>query len=337
MLLVSGDIRRRTGGNLYDRKMERACRRAGLALRILSVRSTPEARSALARLEPRVIVIDSIAIAIAAPLVRWAHETLHARVIALMHMQTAVRGTRALLRAADRVVAVSPELAGMLARAGVPRSRMAVIPPGSDGIPRMPRRKSPFHESRPVAREHRPLRVLSVANWSRSKGIATLVAAVAHVPEVRLDLVGDAGSGAYRDSVLARIRSSRLASRVVIHGTLDERSLARLYAQADVFALPTEREGYGIVFAEALRHGLPIIAADIDPVRRLVGDAGVFMPPRRVRPLVSALRLMTDAWLRARVARSARVRARALPRWTASQALFVALVRREMHVAVAGR
>src|SRR5712691_2301592 len=150
--------------------MERACRRAGLALGIVSVGSTSEARSALARLEPRVIVIDSIAIAIAAPLVRWAHETLHARVIALMHMPTAARGTPAVLRAADRVVAVSPDLARTFARAGVPRSRLTVIEPGSDGIPRMPRRKSPPHESRGVAREHRPVRVLSVANWSRAKG-----------------------------------------------------------------------------------------------------------------------------------------------------------------------
>jgi glycosyltransferase involved in cell wall biosynthesis len=123
----------------------------------------------------------------------------------------------------------------------------------------------------------------------------------------------------------------------VVHGALDERALARRYAQADVFALPTEREGYGIVFAEALRHGMPIIAGDIDPVRRIVGDAGVFVPPRRVRPLITALRLMTDAWLRGRLARSARVRARALPRWRTSQLLFVALVRHEMHVAIAGR
>lgn len=317
--------------------MESACRRAGLALRLVSARSTSEARSALARLKPRVIVVDSIAIPIAAPLARWAHQTLHARVIALMHMPTTARGTRAVLRTADRVVAVSPDLARALARAGVPRTRLTVIEPGSDAIPRAPRRRAPPRGARATPREQGLLRVLAVANWSPTKGIATLVAAAAKVPEMRLDLVGDVGSGAYRDSVLARIRSGGLAGRVVIHGALDERSLASRYAQADIFALPTEREGYGIVFAEALRQGLPIIAADIAPVRRVVGDAGVFVPPRRVRPLVTALRLMTNAWLRGRLARSARVRARALPRWRTSQLLFVALVRHEMHVAASGR
>jgi glycosyltransferase involved in cell wall biosynthesis len=282
-------------------------------------------------------VIDSIAIAVAAPLVGWAQQTLHARVIALMHMSTAARGTRAVLRAADRVVAVSPDLARTLTRAGVPRSRVTVIEPGSDAIPRAPRRTAPARSARAAPQAGGPLRVLCVANWSPTKGVATLVAAVAQVPELRLDLVGDIGAGAYRDSLLALIRSRGLRGRAVVHGALDERALALRYAQADVFALPTEREGYGIVFAEALRHGLPIIAADIEPVRRIVGDAGVFVPPRRVRPLVTALRLMTDAWLRRRLARSARIRARALPRWTTSRDLFVALVRREMHVAVAGR
>lgn len=324
MLLVSGDVTRRTGGNLYDRRMERACRRAHLPLRILSVGSTAQARTALARLRPRVIVIDSIAIPIAQPLVRWARRELGARVLALMHMSTATRGKRAVLRAADHVVAVSADLARTLALAGVPRSRLTVIPPGSDGIPRAPRR-----------RRDGGVRILAVANWSRTKGIATLVAAAARVPEVSLDLVGDTGTGTYRDLVLARIGSDRLAERVVVHGALEGRALARRYAEADVFALPTEREGYGIVFAEALAHGLPVIAPDISAVRSIVGDAGLFVPPGRMRPLASALRLMTDAWLRRRLATAARIRARALPRWAGSEAAFVALVETDMRAAVA--
>jgi glycosyltransferase involved in cell wall biosynthesis len=326
VLLVSGDIARRTGGNLYDRRMERACRRAGVALRIVSVASTAQARTALARAKPRVVLIDSIAIPIAAPLVPWIREDLHARLVALMHMRTDARGARVVLRAADRVVAVSPDLARALARAGVPRSRLAVIPPGSDGIPHLARAKRGARD--------RELRVLAVANWSSSKGIATLVSAAAHVPYLRLDLVGDTGTGAYRDRVYALIRSHGIEGRVFIHGSLGERALARRYADADVFAVPTEREGYGIVFAEALVRGLPIVAADIASVRAIVGDAGVFVPSRRVRPLAAALRLMTDPWLRRRLAKAARVKARALPRWMTSQRTFVAVVRDEIGMAV---
>ena len=328
MLLVSGDLQRRTGGNLYDRRMERACRRAGVPLRIVSVDSTARARAVLARLRPRVIVIDSIAIPVAAPLLRWMRKELGVRIVALMHMPTNARGTRELLRAADRVVAVGPDLGRAL---GVSRARLVVIPPGSDGVPRVSRAA---HASRRGAGR---LRVLAVANWSPAKGIATLVAAAARLPEVQLDLVGDVGRGAYSDAVLARIRADDLGGRVVVHGSLGERALARRYAEADVFALPTQREGYGIVFAEALAHGLPVIGADIASVRAIVGDAGLFVPPHTVRPLVSALRLATDAWLRRRLARNARERARALPSWAASQAAFVGLVRNELHSAVAGR
>ena len=327
MLLVSGDIARRTGGNLYDRRMERACRRAGLPFRIVAVRSTAQARAELRRLRPCVIVIDSIAITIVAPLIGWIRRELRARVVLLMHMPTRARGTRALLGAADRVVAVSSDLARTLALQGVPRSRLSVIPPGSDGVPRVARRTG--------KRRSDILRVLAVANWSPTKGIANLVAAVAKVPEVHLDLVGDPGKSPYREAVRARIKSHGLGGRVVVHGTLDERALARRYAEADVFALPTDREGYGTVFGEALAHGLPVIAVDIAPVRTMVGDAGLFVPPRSVRSLVAALRLMSDAWLRRRLAKNARVRARVLPRWAASQAAFVALISHEVRAAVA--
>jgi hypothetical protein len=118
---VAGDIARRTGGNLYDRRVARACARAGVPLRTISVRSTAQARSELARLRPRLIVIDSIAIPVAAPLMRWAHDDLGARVVALMHMPTHARGTRDVLRAADRVITVSRDLARAAARGGVPR------------------------------------------------------------------------------------------------------------------------------------------------------------------------------------------------------------------------
>jgi glycosyltransferase involved in cell wall biosynthesis len=174
------------------------------------------------------------------------------------------------------------------------------------------------------------VRVLTVANWSPSKGIATLVAAAARVPEVRLDLVGDTGPASYRDAVIARIRSSGMRERIFVHGSLGESALEQLYSRADAFALATEREGYGTVFAEAIRFGLPVIAADIGPVRDIAGDAGLYVPPRRVRPLVAALRLVTDAWLRRRLAAAARARARSLPTWRASEAAFVALARSEM-------
>ena len=324
---MSGDITRRTGGNLYDRRMERACRRAGIRLRIVSVASTARARAELARLGPRVVIIDSIAIRIAAPLLSWITADLGARVVALMHMPTSARGMREVLRTADRVVAVSSDLARTLVRAGASRARVTVIPPGSDGIARVSRGA--------LRRRGTALRVLAVANWSPSKGIVTLVSAAALVPGIHLDLVGDIGTGAYRATVLRLITESDLGSRVVVHGSLEDRALAVRYAAADVFALPTVREGYGIVFGEALAHGLPIVAADIASVRAIVGDAGLFVPPRRVRPIAAALRLMTDPWLRRRLASAARKRARGLPRWRTSEAAFVALLVHEIRAAEA--
>src|SRR5215210_8081224 len=117
-----------------------ACRRAGIGIRIVRVTSTGQTRARLARLRPRVVVIDSIAIAFAAPLSGWMRAELGARVVALMHMPTETRGTRELLRSSDRVIAVSNELARDLAKQGARRSRLTVISPGSDAIPHGPRR-----------------------------------------------------------------------------------------------------------------------------------------------------------------------------------------------------
>jgi glycosyltransferase involved in cell wall biosynthesis len=297
VLLVSGDVARRTGGNLYDRRMERACRRAGVRLRIVAVTSTAQARSELGWRRPRVVVIDSIAVAIAAPLLGWIRRELGARVVLLMHMPTRARGTRALLRAADHIVAVGPELARTLVQQGATRSRMSVIPPGCDGIPRVARRTRKGR--------NQPLRVVSVANWSPAKGIANLVVAAALVPDVHLDLVGDTGTHRYRDAVRARIRSNAIGARVVVHGALSERALARRYAEADIFALPTEREGYGIVFGEALVHGLPVIAADIPTVRAIVGRRRTVRTAAK-RPIARGRTTADDGYVAAAEAREER-------------------------------
>jgi glycosyltransferase involved in cell wall biosynthesis len=304
----------------------RACRDAGISVRVISARTTDDARTALARARPSIVIVDSIAIPIAAPLVTWMHRVLEARVIALMLMPSSARGTRTVLRGADRVVALSDHLARALVRIGVRRSSVSVIPPGRDGVERARRRVAANGQ----------LRALAVANWSPAKGIATLVAAVAQVPDVRLDLVGDVGRGAFADAVVARIRANGLADRVVVHGALAGRALARRYADADVFVLPTEREGYGIVFAEALDQGLPVIAADAGPVPDIVRGAGLLVPPRRVRPLADALRVMRDRRVRSRLAYAARKRARDLPSWSATGAAFVALIRDVMRSSVAG-
>jgi glycosyltransferase involved in cell wall biosynthesis len=105
---------------------------------------------------------------------------------------------------------------------------------------------------------------------------------------------------------------------------VDDAALGAAYAAADLFVLPSWYEGYGIVYAEALAHGLPIIACDVGPVPGLVGaEAATLLPPGEIGALSGALDLLLeDPALRSRMSAAARRRADYLPRWKDTVAAF---------------
>lgn len=85
----------------------------------------------------------------------------------------------------------------------------------------------------------------------------------------------------------------------------------RLLAAADVFVLPSEREGLSFAVLEAMAHGLAIVVADGPGNPEAVGEAGIVVAAGDVEALAAALRELTlDAALRARLGSAARDRAR---------------------------
>jgi len=258
----------------------------------------------------RLVLVDTIAAALATPHLAG----LRARGSEVVTVALMRQGAIPLAHRSDRVIAVGRALADELVAGGIDRREIVVIPPGRDAI-------------RPASRATIPGRVLSVANWTPGKGIHTVVAAVARVPDVSLDLVGDEPDPAYAARVRRLIASRGLAPRVRVYGSLGRAALERRYAAASIFALPTIREGYPIVFVEALAHGLPIVGCDIPAVREVTGGAAILVPPGRVTPLVAALRkLGSDEPFRSRLKRRSLARARQLPTWVESEARFVRAV-----------
>ena len=140
------------------------------------------------------------------------------------------------------------------------------------------------------------------------------------------------GAGKTRDSPtnisISGTWASGSGSWIGVYGALGASALERRYAAASIFALPSIREGYPIVFVEALAHGLPVVGCDIPAVREVTGGAAVLVPPGRVAPLAAALkRVVTDDRTRRSLARRSLLRARRLPTWTQSEARFVRAVR----------
>lgn len=308
---MSGEARRRTGGNLYDARMVAALRRAGIDTVVRSVASASGARRAIHAVAPRVVVVDSIAFAYAAPAL-----ASDAVVIALAHMHVAGRAARAVLARAHRVIAVSAPLAASLRALGA--RRVVVVPPGTDGVPLLP----------PARSRDGSLRAVCVANWSRAKGIDVLARASCELGAVRIELVGDEGRGAFRQRVLDLL--ARSGATVVRRGALGARGVASAYARADLAIVPSRTEGYGIAAGEAVRRALPVVASDLGVLRAVVGPAGVFAPAGDASALARRVSEMRDPARRRELARAARHQRRRLSRWREAERSFVRVVVAEL-------
>ncbi|HET7271107.1 MAG TPA: glycosyltransferase family 4 protein, partial [Rubrobacter sp.] len=226
-----------------------------------------------------------------------------------------------LLRA-DRLVAVSEHGRRLLQSRGVPPGRIHVVQPGFDHVPA----RGGFHVER-----YGPVRALCVAQWIPRKGILELVEAwrLHERPGAVLELVGETNAGpGYAAHVRAAIDAAPQDS-IVVSGSVDDEALGAAFASADLFVLPSRYEGYGIVYAEALAHGLPIVACDVGPVPDLVGrEAAILVESDDKEALAAALDLLLgDPKLRARMSAAASRRASSLPLWKSTVAGFEEVLR----------
>ncbi|CAA9398599.1 MAG: hypothetical protein AVDCRST_MAG22-1266 [uncultured Rubrobacteraceae bacterium] len=328
-----GDTDRLTGGYLYNRRLLDGLRENGVRVEeVVPCGADPAEQAAPGLsgvLEPArfdVVVVDALARIVVAPhLDGW--RSLRP-VVALVHELPGVADPSAAGRElpfethlflSDRLVAVSRHGRKVLLDRGVPAGRVAVVPPGFDGLER--RTGGP--------RGGEISRVLCVAQWIPRKGVLELVRAWRAGDRfgAGLDLVGETDADA---SYAARVREAVAGDpSITAHGPVTDATLAGLYASADLFALPSRYEGYGIVFAEALSFGLPVLACSVGPVPALVGEeAAVLVPPGDKDALFGALgRLLSDAGLREKMSAAALRRAAGLPRWGDTAKDFLGVLR----------
>jgi glycosyltransferase involved in cell wall biosynthesis len=342
-LVTLGDPGRVTGGYLYHRRVADAAPDHGAEVRFASVPDRPFPLAAatvprrLSAAPPAdVLVLDSIA---AAPVAPWlATRRGGPPVVGSLHQPPGGidhgpgrRWLQARLdllayRRARLLVVASDDLADQVAKAGVPRRLLRVVPPGCDVGPVPP-------GPAPDLRRGRRIALLSAGNWVARKGALELLEAFAPLRGelATLHLVGDPeAEPAYGRRVRERLARSDLAGRVVVHGVVPSDGMAALYAAADVFALASTREPFGTVYAEAMAAGLPVVGWRAGNLPHLAGSGheGLHVPVGDVPGLSAALRrLADDEGLRRRLAEGARRRAQSFPTWAESTARFFAVVR----------
>lgn len=111
------------------------------------------------------------------------------------------------------------------------------------------------------------LRLLYMGRLDPIKGLENLLDTMAHLDgRARLAVYG-AGDPDYTASL--HDRASRLGPRVTFHGHVEGEAKTRAFAEADLCVLPSFTENFGLVVAEALAHGVPVVASDRTPWRAL--------------------------------------------------------------------
>ncbi len=131
--------------------------------------------------------------------------------------------------------------------------------------------------------------LLYAGRLSPEKNVDTLVAALDACPGARLALVGD---GPDRE----RLEQLFAGRPVTFTGFLRGESLARAFASADVFVMPSTSETLGFVVLEAMSSGCPVVAARAGGIPDLVqhGENGLLYDPARPEELAGCLRELLD-------------------------------------------
>ncbi|RED12109.1 glycosyltransferase family 4 protein [Pontivivens insulae] len=328
---IPGDLNLPTGGYGYDRAMLAALPELEL-VHLTDLGLDPD-NAALERAARELagtgpIVIDGLALGV---LPAALLNSLNRPIIALCHhplgLETGLapdqatrlmESERAALSACAAVITTS-ERTGQILRTQFDVNDPVVIEPGI--------------ALRPVAaRGNTPPTLLTLASFTPRKGHDVLLGALERVADLPWQAVwaGAEPDEAWLNRIEEVIAASGLGARITRRGPVSDKARDEMLAGADLFVLPTHYEGYGMVFAEAMMAGLPILACAGGAVPDVVpGAAGHIVEPGDVVALGDRLRaLLTSQDQATRMAAAARAHALTLPSWSDQAALFAATIKR---------
>lgn len=325
---IPGDLKATTGGYAYDRQVIELLPAFGVPVSVLPLPGSfpsptrddlEETRRIIAkRSSDSVLIVDGLAYG-AFPESILAE--IKGRVIGLVHhplfLETGPPHARKVelkdseekaLKRANHVIVTSRATKRILTEnMGLPSEKITVAEPGTDPAQR-------------ATGTGAPLQILSVGAALPRKGYDLLVEALAPLKDIdwRLTIAGalDRHPQAV-EAVQSAIRAHGLDDRVTLAGRVVPATLERFYESADLFVSASLFEGYGMVLAEAMARGLPIVLAAGGAAADTAGEAAALhVEAGNVAELTAALRrALTDKKLRDRLADAAWEAGRTLPTW----------------------
>ncbi len=327
---VPGDLSTPTGGYAYDRRIIAELEALGWTVERINLgENFPwPAKETRAGAEARLMMVPKdcpiIADGLALGALPEAARRLRANhvLVGLVHHPLALEtglteaqadilsaSEKAALAAVKHVVVTSEATARRLvADYFVPEDKITVAKPGNDIVASTPGNRDGV------------VHILSVGAVVPRKGFDVLVAALATMPDLswHLTIAGDRGrdakAAAQLDNDIIRLR---LGERVTVLGAVSAQRIAELYAEADIFALASRFEGYGMAYSEAIAYGLPVVGTRAGAIPDTVpANAGILVAPDDVPAFAVALRrVISDTTERNRLAAAARAAAAKLPTW----------------------
>jgi glycosyltransferase involved in cell wall biosynthesis len=340
--IVPGALDQRTGGYVFDRRIVEGLRATGHRVSVhelpgrFPLADATACRAAATALDGlgdgSIVVIDGLALpAFAATLLPQASRL---RLVGFVHHPLALEtglplATREALARTEAWLL--PRLRGVLcpsrttewhlSELGVPAARIAVTPPGTDPAPPRPNRPEGL------------LALLTVGTVTPRKGHLLLIEALAALADRPwlLTCIGSLERSPETARALTQaIRQHRLQQRVALAGEWPPERVAGAYAEADLFVLASYHEGYGMALAEALAHGLPVVATTAGAIPETVpADAALLVPPGDRDQLTRALaQLLDNPALRTRLAAGAAAAGAALPDWPSATQRWLAALER---------
>jgi glycosyltransferase involved in cell wall biosynthesis/SAM-dependent methyltransferase len=249
---------------------------------------------------------------------RLAGALAGTRIVVHMHAENAFRSgavARAVqvaldngtARLASRIVAVSDATRESLLRQGYPPERTIVIRNGIDEVEDVAPAALDVPDGAPS--------VLEIGRLCELKGQRDLIGALALLErgDAILLLAGDdlEAHGRFLDELDRRATALGVRERVRFLGHHPD--VPGLIAAADVVALPSRSEGFGLALLEAMAQGKPVVATRVGGIPELVadGETGLLVPPGDVRALAAAVdSLLADPEQARRLGENGRRRAR---------------------------
>jgi len=213
------------------------------------------------------------------------------------------------IRRCDRVLTSSSETARQIEKSfRVSRDRIRNVANGLD--------TEFFRPADGISRE--PNRVLFVGNTDDTKkGARYLLEAMTLLPQkVNLTIVDEGAP--FKTYAPDLVQKYGIRHRVKFTGKLSSEDLRREYHSAQVTAVPSLYEGFGLPAAESMACGTPVVATSAGALPEVVGEdgTGVLVPPRDARALAMAIRqVLEDGGQRERMAKAGRERVENLFSW----------------------